>query len=522
MKKLLTSVICSLVTINTVLMAESTRPRLVVGILVDQLRTDYIEYLKTHFGTNGFKKLMTNGVYFRDIDFKVPDLDAVSAAAIVTTGSYPSRNGITASTEYIKSLRREMPVLLNSGSSSEYTPAGLNLSTISDEIAIDGAGLGAIYSIAADPRVAVILAGHAGNSAIWLNSATGRWSVPGYYSGAPQPLSFRGNKTLLASRLDTMQWKPMLKLEEYPGIPAQKKYYPFNYTFPHTDKDTYDKFFLSALGNREVTDIAIEYLNSLRLGVRGDAIDMLNISYSAAPFKYVKDGDYRLELEDTYLRLDGQLERLFNAIDKTVGLDNTLIFLSSTGYYNDAVADDPKYRIPGGEFSIKKALSLLNSYLSATHGNGDYVSYFAGRQLFLNKATIDAKRLKAEDITREAADFLSKMSGVAQTYTLSDIASERSENHRKLKLLIDPKSSGDIYVDFTPGWTLIYDNTFPVIKKPVRSSLAVTPAFFMGQNIDPQTIDYTVDATELAPTMARILRIRSPNGATSRGLTLTR
>ena len=522
MNKILTSVVCSLITANTAFAAGTSRPKLVVGIIVDQLRTDYIEYLSGHFTDGGFRRLMQKGFYLRDVDFRVPGIDAVSATAMLMTGNYPSQTGVPAATVYNKDLKRNMPTLLKSGSVSDYSPEALRLSTVSDEISIDGIGLGAVYSIAQDPCMAVIMAGHSGTSALWFNQETGRWTVPSYYNKAQQPVMLNGSRNSLAARMDTMQWKPAMPLEKYPGIPAQKRYYPFNHTFSRSDKDIYKEFFHSPLGNREITDIAIGYMKSLRLGNRGDAIDMLDIAYSAAPYKYVRDNDFRLELEDTYIRLDRDLDRLFTAIDKSVGLDNALIFLSSTGYYDDAAIDDPKYRIPGGDFSIKKAVSLANSYLSALHGNGDYIDNFSGQQLYLNRQMIEGKRLKLAEVAQETATFLNKMSGVAEAYTLDDIFAERSENHRKLKLLIDPKSSGDIYVDFTPGWTLVYDNTYPVVKKPVRNSFAVTPAFFMGSEIKPETVSTPVDAAELAPTMSRLLRIRSPNGSARRGLTIGR
>lgn len=104
----------------------------------------------------------------------------------------------------------------------------------------------------------------------------------------------------------------------YPGLPAQKRYYPFRHTFPSSGRDVYRQFAASPKANTEVTDLAIDYINTLRMGSRGDAIDMLCVGLTAAPFKYVKDGDYRLELADTYLRLDRDIERLLHAVDKAV------------------------------------------------------------------------------------------------------------------------------------------------------------------------------------------------------------
>ena len=153
MNRLITSVICSLVGINTMLAVDPSRPRLVVGIMVDQLRTDYIEYLQNLFGEKGFRRLMKDGAFLKDVDFKVPGLDKVSGTAMIYTGAYPRMNGISAATVY-DPTRQDMSPALNDPSiignftSETYSPANLRLSTLSDEVAIDGAGLGWVYSIA--------------------------------------------------------------------------------------------------------------------------------------------------------------------------------------------------------------------------------------------------------------------------------------------------------------------------------------------------------------------------------------
>ncbi len=521
MKKILTTVICSIVGINTMLMAESARPRLVVGIVVDQLRTDYIEYLRKHFGERGFNLLIQKSAYMRDVDFSTPGIDATSATAVAMTGSDPAFSGVPATESYDRTTRSSRPVLLTGAHDRKnYTPENLLLSTISDEIAIDGIGLGEIYSIATDPQLAVLLAGHAGTSAVWLDNETGRWATSDWYKNLPMPVALRNRTGSPAAKLDTMKWEPAMKLDRYPGIPAQKQYYPFRYTFPTNDRDAYVRWAASPPANREITDIAIDYINQLKLGGDSDEIDMLGIAYSAAPFKYIKDGDYRLELEDTYIRLDRQLQRLFDAIDKGPGLDNTVVYLTSTGYYDDACTDDPKYRIPGGNFSKKRAVSLLNSMLSANYGNGDYIENFHGNQIYFDRRTFESRRLDEAEVTRMACDFLSKMSGIGRVYTYSDIISGISEKSEGLRRALPAAQCGDLYIEFQPGWIVSDDISFPVKNKPTRSSMVSTPAFIMAPEISPRTIDTPVDARRLAPTVTQILRIRSPNGAQLRPLAL--
>lgn len=517
-QKLLSGVLLGLMTINVVAQAESARPKLVVGIVVDQLRTDYIEYLKDLFGEKGFKRLMKNGVYLQNVDFRAEVNDAPTATGMIYTGNYPARTGIPETTVYDPESGLSTHALRDTEYIGNFTdntlsPRNLRLSTISDELAIDGGGLGLIYAVSADPQQAVIMAGHAGNSALWIDKNTGNWCSSTYYKDFPQRISNRNRRTPLSSRIDTICWRPALPMNLYPGLPAQKRIYPFSHTYPRSDREVYSLFATTPPGNNEVTDVAIDCIVEQNLGNRGDVIDMLNVAYSAAPYKYIADNDFRPELEDTYIRLDAQLGRLFDEIDKRVGLDNTFIFLSSTGYCDNAIIPDSKYRIPTGEVSLKRLESLLNSFLSAKYGNGDYIKGIHSSYLYLDHSLLDRKGLSIDEIGRNARDFIIKMSGISDVRTLSEILSDTSAGSEALRLSIDPRIPADLMLTFTPGWTVTDDRSYPPVKRPIGSSPVTTPAFILSPSLKATTVSTPVKATALAPTVSSELHIRSPNGA---------
>lgn len=524
MNRLITTVLMGLVTINTMVMAQSARPKLVVGIVVDQLRTDYLEYLRDLFGEQGFKRLMKEGVYLRDVDFRQSVKDPAAATAVIYTGSAPAHNGIPSAEIYDKTLRRGIPVLTDSKVLGNYTgdtysASPLLLSTIADEIAIDDLGLPAIYSIASDPQQAIIMSGHAGKGAAWIDDNTGKWASTSYYQDFPQNLAVLNRTTPLSAVLDTLVWRPLMSLDRYPGVPPGKKAVPFAYRFNKSDRDAYRKFKNSAPANAYVTDAAIGCLKSLRLGQR-ESIDMLNIGLTAAPYRGVRDGDYRLELEDTYLRLDAQIARILKEIDRAVGSGNALIYLTSTGYYNDAAADDPKYRIPTGTFSLKRAESLLNAYLSALYGNADFVDRLYGNQLYLNHATLEQKGLDLGEVSRKSLEFMLKMSGVAHVYTIADIISGAAPDTERLRLSTDARNCGDLIIEINPGWEIVDDNVFPSKTYPVRYGEMLTPAFILSPALTATEINTPIDARAIAPTVTGLLHIRSPNGASHRPIPL--
>ena len=525
MNRLLTSILVSLVAANTALQADPSRPRLVVGIVVDQLRSDYIDGLRELFGEKGFRRLIDNGVYLKDVDFKAPVSDPTAATALLYTGAYPAINGISGarifdpSTLQTRSSMFDSSVMGNS-TTETLSPVALRVSTLADELVADGAGLSQIFSIAPDAEQALAMTGHAGTSAVWIDDNTGKWSSTTYYRDNAKNISRRNRENPLSARLDTMRWEPAAELTRYPDLPAQKKYYPFRYRFSEKERDAYDRYKSSPLVNEEVTDVAIDYLTNLKLGDRGDVVDMINVGYTAEPWPYVADGDPRLELEDSYLRLDRQLGRLLDAIDAGVGLDNTLIFLSSTGYYSDPSAYDPKYRVPTGDFSVKRALSLLNAFLSAKYGNGQYVSAFSDGGIHLNGETLEVKKLDPAEVSRAARDFLTQMAGVAEVRTYREILASASAETEAMRLGIDPRTAADIYLRFTPGWNVVDDSRFPVKTYPVRDLAVSSPAFILAPGLKKETIPQRVEATALTTTIANAIRIRAPNGASTRPLLL--
>ena len=497
-----------------------------VGIVVDQLRTDYIEYLQSYFGERGFNTLLRDGAYIRDVDFRAPVADMPTASAMLFTGSYPSETGVPASAVYDSSvagsgLRPPLAKPSASGaiSNDSFTPEALRLSTVADELVIDSDGASAVYSVAVDPQQAVIMAGHAGKGAYWINNTSGNWATTSYYGSLPATLSNRNMRRALSHRIDTMRWVQSPKVSGIPMISGKSQVSPFKYTFRKQDRDVYRKFAQSPLANAEVTDVAIDLIRDFHLGSRPDETDMLNIGYTLAPYKDAL-GTGKAELVDSYLRLDSQLARLFDAIDRSVGRGNAVIWLSSTGYYDDAIIEEKRYRIPSGEFSVKRAISLLNSYLSARHGSASYIGAIRNGQVWFDRKSIEDRRLDADEVISDARNFLVKMSGVADAYTISDILSPSTETEQNLRLATDPSVSGDILIRYAPGWTVVDDDQIPAKKRPVRESPVMTPAFLLAPGVTATRIDDPVSAASLAPTVTGALRIRSPNGSRERGIPL--
>ena len=502
------------------------RPQLVVGILVEGLDGDYLRLLRDHFGEGGFRRLMENGVTINALDYGAP-LDGAASAAVVFTGAEPYVSGIPAASVFAPATRRALSVLFDAETIGNYTgqtlsPKNLAVSTLADELRIDTGGLGYAYAIAAQPEEAIIMAGHAGNSAFWVTDDTGKWATTTHYKDLPAPPQNINHRAALEYRLDTLAWTPLVATDKLPDLPSYKRLYPFRQIFPRGNANRYKAYKASPVANTDITSLAGEYIKTLSLGKR-EATDMLSLGYTLHPYPYGRETDTRAELMDSYIRLDRDLSELFATIERQgPGMDRTLVFVAGTPAARRQRRDDDRWNIPGGEFSSKKAVSLLNMYLMAVHGNGDWVDGYHDGQLFLNRKLIKERGKDLEALRKEAARFLTRMSGVSEAWTIDEILDNTAGGTAEaLRRNISLPVAGDVFVTVAPGWQeLDDDNDTELPVTAVRSVLPTAPAFILVPGGAPRVIATPVDARALAPSVAGILRIRAPNAAATPRLNL--
>jgi len=507
-----------MVTLTLSSQSSGSRPKLVVGVMVDGLSMEQVELLRSTFGPDGFNRLLRDGVTIDNLDYGT-SLDPAAATAVIFTGAAPSVNGVDGATIFDIDKKIPVSVFLDSSFKGAFTtetlsPHSLLVSTIADELRIDGGGVGSVHSISLDPQQALIMSGHAGNSAFWFNDNTGSWATTTYYKEMPTAIQSRNHFESIASRIDTMAWTPALPLDRYPDLPAHRKIYPFRHTFPKSDTNRFKAFKLSPVANREVTVAATDYIRTISLG-NHEEMDMLNLTYTLSPYPYTKDGDWRVQRLDSYVRLDSDLARLFKAIDNGPGMDKTVVFITGTPAPSRTRRDDDRWNIPHGEFSRRKSISLLNMFLMAKYGNGDWVSGYKDGQFYLNRTLVKQRGNDLSEMRIEAAGFLAQMAGVTSALTLDDVIAGRGgERGESLRRNTAVATAGDVFIALAPGWEVTDENEGrPGPRLVERSTATTAPAFIMAPSVAPQRIDTPVDARVMAPTVAGLLRIRSPNGA---------
>jgi arylsulfatase A-like enzyme len=514
MKKWISSLIAILVVTN--LQAQQQAPKLVVYITVDQLRGDYLEYFQHTFGENGFKRLMNEGTVYHNLQFEFSSVDQASAFATLFTGTNPCNHGITGNQFYDFEYLREVSTLfdadyLGNFTRDNYSPKKLLAATIGDELKIASKGRSEVYAVAPDAESAILSAGHAADGAFWIDNFNGKWATTTYYKSVPWYVEkYNNGLESLPARMETLIWQPSMPVEQYRALPYVQEKALFNYSFKAKTVDCFPRIKTSPFGNKEVNRLVSQFLEYGAFGTRS-CPDMLAVTFYAGNYYGNQAKEYTCEIQDTYYQLDRDIEQLLNTIDKKAGLKNTLVVLSGTGYFKSEEEYPDGMQLAGGEFHPKRCTALLNMYLMAIYGQKEWVKGYYNNQIYLNRKVIEEEKLDLAAFQQKAAEFIAEFSGVTRVVTDMTLRSGTwNEEMSDLHYGTYYKGRGDLIISLQPGWVINYETSREKITH-TRNNAVQTPLVFMGNGIRPQHVYREIYATEIAPTVTHILRIRPPN-----------
>lgn len=497
-------------------------PKLVVALTIDQLRTDYMEAFSSLYGEKGFKRLLRDGKVFHQAEFPFNGTDRASAMAAIYTGSTPSINGIIAENWLDTGTLRPVNCVDDSHFMGNYTdestsPSQLLTSTIADELKIATRNKGLVYAIAPFRDAAIFGAGHAGNGAFWLNENTGKWCSTTYYSEFPWWVSQYNERKSPDFRIKDMVWTPALPFTSYTFLPEWRNQ-PFKYKLDGERINKYRRMITTPFVNDEVNLLTEELMNKSTIG-QDNVPDLLSLTYYAGNYNHQSTQDCAMEVQDAYVRLDRSIANLLDIIERKVGLHNVLFCITSTGYTDPEVADPNIYRIPGGEFYLNRCATLLNMYLMATYGEGQYVEAFYNQQIYLNHKLIENKQLNLAEIQNKSAEFLVQFSGVNEVYSAQRLLlGSWSPQIELVRNGFHRKRSGDLLIDVLPGWTIMQENNSD--NRVVRTAHIPAPLILIGSGIKAETIRIPISVDRIAPTLSSVMRIRAPNASTASPLDL--
>ena len=495
-------------------------PKLVVTLTIDQLRTDYMEAFSSLYGEKGFKRLMKESKVFQDARFSFNNADRASALASIYSGTTPSQHGIIAENWLDANTLRPVncvddPNFMGNYTDENSSPSHLLTSTFADELKISTRNKGLVYAIAPFRDAAILSAGHAGNGAFWINENSGKWCSTTYFSEFPWWLSLYNERRSPDNRIKDMVWTPIHPVTSYRFLPEWRTD-AFKYKFDNERQNKFRRLVTSPFANDEVNLLVEELLNKSTIG-QDDIPDLLALTYYAGNYNHYSTQDSAMELQDTYARLDRSIGNLLDFLDQKIGLRNVMLCITSTGYTDPEAIDLELYRIPSGEFYLNRCSTLLNMYLMATYGEGQYVEAAYNQQIYLNHKLIEQKQLNLPEIQQKSAEFLVQFSGVDEVYSATQLLlGAWSPEVERVRNGFHRKHSGDLIIKVLPGWTIMKDNATE--KHVVRAANIPTPLFFRWEAIQTETVRTPVSMECIAPTLTSILRIRAPNACTGKPL----
>ncbi|MGV6845165.1 MAG: alkaline phosphatase PafA [Lutibacter sp.] len=508
-------------------------PKLIVGVVIDQMRYDYLVKFYNKFGENGFKRLIKNGYNLRNVHFNyIPTYTAVGHTSIYT-GTTPENHGIISNDWYDKYLKKMIYCVDDSNyktvgakTGGAKSPQRMLTTTITDQVRLAQNMKNKTIGISLKDRAAILPAGHTANAAYWFEgNSVGKFVSSSFYlEKLPkwvQNFNASGkadaylNKTWNTINPINTYTESLVDNNVYEGLFKGKKTPTFPYDLKSLRKlnNNFDLLKAVPFGNSLTTDFAEAAIVGEHLG-NSNLTDFLTISYSSTDYVGHQFAPNSIELEDTYIRLDKEIERLLNFLDEHVGPNDYTLFLTA----DHAAVPNPAYltnlKIPSGYFNLKKFKEFVNQITQKYFNSNRLVENISNYQIFLNRTEINALGLdlvKVEDKLKEEIINFDKVYKVVTANTLQTTDFKEGLMHI-IQKGYNQKFSGDILFIPTPA-VLNYHKTGTSHGSAYNYDTHV-PLLFYGNGIKKGISNKFYPITDIAPTISTLLNIQEPNGCT--------
>lgn len=517
---------------------QNERPKLVVGIIVDQMRQEYLYRFNNKFGNGGFNRLMNDGFMLRNTHYNYTPTVTGPGHASVYTGSTPAVHGIIGNEFYDKKARKfvncvedplQKPVGITTGE-GDVSPWRLLSSTVTDELKLFTQKRSKVIGISSKDRGAVMPAGHLADAAYWYDGKSGKFISSTFYMSKLPDWLVKFNDQNLPEKYLSQDWNTLLPVNQYTEAGPDDS--PYERKFSGQEKSTfpikvsqlrvkgsYEFLANTPFADDVLTELAKSVITNEQMG-KHDVTDFLCVSYSAPDAVGHRTGPNSVEQEDMYLRLDKNIEDLLATLDKEVGAGKYTVFLTA----DHAVADVPQYlkdnKMPAGYFSEGQLKSRLDDFLNTYYPGKNYIENISNGQIFLNHDEFDQDPktggINLIIVTELIGKFLMTMDGVANYYTSSTIR-EGNYNDGGVKGFVirgyNAKRSGDIVISLEPGWFDAVSVQGTTHGSPYTYDTNV-PALFYGFGIKKGSSVRYHTITDIAPTISALLKIKYPSGCT--------
>ena len=513
------------------------KPALVVGIVVDQMRYDYLTRFWNRYEEDGFKRLIGEGFNFKNAHFNYIPTYTAPGHASVFTGTTPQNHGIIGNNWYNKFEKKDV---YNAGdenvqsvgttsNAGKMSPHRMLVTTVADENRMFTQMRGKTIGIGMKDRGAILPAGHTANAAYWFQgSDEGKWITSTFYmKELPNWVENFNNSGKANSYVKV--WNTLHDIKTYTESGSDKNEFEGGFsgqtTFPYDLKklsekeDKYELVKVSPYGNNLTTDFAIAAIEGEVLG-QDEYTDFLTISYSSPDYIGHNFGVNSKEVQDTYLRLDQDMARLLNYLDEKVGIGNYTVFLTSDHGGVDVPAYLKSLKIPGGYFDNTGFKAKLNNFIEEEFDETGLIEMVSNYQIFFDYNALRDADIKASVLENSIAHFILQYPQVSNVYTRSQLQSGSFTNGTA-KLIqngFNQRRSGDVVMVLNPS-TIVYSETGSTHGSGFSYDTHA-PMLFFGSGIPQGSSLERAEIIDIAPTISALLGISNPNAATGKPLSV--
>jgi hypothetical protein len=493
------------------------RPKLVVSIVIDGLREDRLVSIWEYLDKGGLRRIMEQGFVNKNVSFPYVCSGSAADYASIYSGTFPSYHGITSDVYFDTKTEQKYssvydPAVKGIGNTAKASPRNLLVSTFVDELKLATRGKSKVITVALNESEAIMMAGHAGNTTVWMDNKTGAWVSSDYYAESLPSWAVRINTDGTLNAYMQRNWSNYYIDFYYSSPSVQNGNLPsFSYSMSSLvgKNPSFELFKNTPWANSMVRELAINAIKDEYIGI-DDIPDVLNLQFSVRGFDALTTGVINAETQDLYIRLDKDIRLLLDFLDLQFGISNVLVSVTSGQVERVSPVVLQTYKIPSGYFMHERSISLLSTYLMAVYGQARWVLGYADKQIYLNHEVIKEKKLNIEEVQQKVADFMSQFSGVQSALTATELAKHSGDGFfMKYKNGYHKNLSGDVLLFLQPGWVEVANE-----KQTVGASANMSkkvPFMLYGWRIKPQVKFDNIFITDIAPTLCNLLQLNYPN-----------
>jgi predicted AlkP superfamily pyrophosphatase or phosphodiesterase len=513
---------------------DAKKVRLVVGIVIDQFRYDYLTRFEDQFGEGGFKRLLSGGANFTNANYIHTPTYTACGHATFMSGATPAMNGIIGNEWFDRESGRRVTSVSDSNfkllggreGANGMSPAKMLGSTIGDELKLVNNGQSKVIGVSFKDRSAILPVGKSPNGAYWYDVNTGNLVSSTYYFNDLPEWVKRFNRELRPDRFFGKRWERLLPEPAYrrstaDEMPYEKfsagnKFpYPLTGGEEHPGPRFYNQFEYTPFANDYLVDFARAAIENEKLG-EDDVADLLTVSFSANDLVGHMYGPYSHEVQDITLRTDRTLADFFNYLDHKVGLDHVVVAL--TADHGVAPVPEQVQKLGyGGKIEPKTVTDAVQNALNQRFGEEKWIAAFVNGNVYLDEAAVERRKLEVAEVERAASQAVMKIAGVGEAFTRSQILAGR------LPQTVIARSVANGFHSARNGNLVVVPQPFHFIGESVTTTHGTpysydthVPVIFFGAGVAAGEYHAACSPADIAPTLAALLRIQAPSNSEGR------